>query len=138
MSVDLITLGESLIDLPSTRRGVTLTDAPGFAKVPAGAPANVAVAAARLGLRASFLTKVGDDPFGEAIIQTFAARGVDMSHVHKDPPPAPAWPSSPSAKTVSVISCSTSTPPGIWPSGWMNWTLACCPPRAPSITAASH
>ena len=85
MSVDLITLGESLIDLPSTRSGVTLADAPGFTKVPAGAPANVAVAAARLGLTTAFVTKVGDDPFGEAIIQTFAERGVDTSHVRKDP-----------------------------------------------------
>ena len=53
--------------------------------MPAGAPANVAVAAARLGLRTAFLTQVGDDAFGEAIIQTFAARGVDMSRVRKDP-----------------------------------------------------
>ena len=85
MAVDLITLGESLIDLPSTQRGVSLADAPGFAKVPAGAPANVAVAAARLGLRSAFLTQVGDDSFGDAIIQTFAARGVDTSRVRKDP-----------------------------------------------------
>ena len=85
MPVDLITLGESLIDLPSTQSGVSLADAPGFAKVPAGAPANVAVAAARLGLRSAFLTQVGDDSFGDAIIQTFAGRGVDMSRVRKDP-----------------------------------------------------
>ncbi|MBV9849225.1 MAG: hypothetical protein JO250_06005 [Armatimonadetes bacterium] len=85
MAVDLITLGESLIDLPSTRSGVSLADAPGFAKVPAGAPANVAVAAARLGLGAAFLSKVGDDSFGEAIVQTFGARGVDTSRVIKDP-----------------------------------------------------
>ena len=85
LSVDLITLGESLIDLPSTQRGVSLANAPGFAKVPAGAPANVAVAAAHLGLRSAFLSKVGDDAFGEAIIQTFAARGVDTSRVRKDP-----------------------------------------------------
>ena len=85
MPVDLITLGESLIDLPSTQRGVSLADAPGFAKIPAGAPANVAVAAARLGLRSAFLSKVGDDSFGEAIIQTFGARGVDMARVRKDP-----------------------------------------------------
>lgn len=83
--MDLVTLGEALIDLPSTQAGVGLADAPGFAKVAAGAPANVAVAATRLGLRTAFVTKVGEDAFGDAIIQTFGALGVDTSHVVKDP-----------------------------------------------------
>ena len=81
---DLITLGEALIDLPAGQSGVSLTDARTFAKVPAGATANVAAAAVRLGLSAAFLSRVGDDPFGEAIIKTFAAQGVDVSHVVKD------------------------------------------------------
>ena len=75
MPLDIITLGEALIDLPATQSGVSLADAPGFAKVPAGAPANVAVVAAKLGLSAAFLSKVGDDPFGESIIRTFAELG---------------------------------------------------------------
>ena len=83
--MDLVTLGEALIDLPSTQRGVGLADAPGFAKVAAGAPANVAVAATCLGLSAAFVTKVGADAFGDAIIQTFGAHGVDTSHIVKDP-----------------------------------------------------
>lgn len=81
---DLITLGEALIDLPAGQSGVSLTDARTFAKVPAGATANVAAAAVRLGLSAAFLSRVGDDPFGEAIIETFGAQGVDVSHVVKD------------------------------------------------------
>lgn len=84
MSLDLITLGEALIDLPAGQSGVSLTAARTFAKVPAGATANVAAAAVRLGLSAAFLSRVGDDPFGEAIIETFAAQGVDVSHVVKD------------------------------------------------------
>lgn len=84
MPLDIITLGEALIDLPATQSGVSLADAPGFAKVPAGAPANVAVAASKLGLETAFLSKVGDDPFGESIIRTFAGLGVDTAHVIKD------------------------------------------------------
>jgi len=84
MLVDIITLGEALIDLPSTQPGVSLADAPGFAKVPAGAPANVAVVGAKLGLKTAFLSKVGDDPFGESIIRTFADLGVDTARVIKD------------------------------------------------------
>lgn len=85
MALDILTFGEALIDLPSTQSGVDLAHAPGFAKVPAGAPANVAVAACALGLSAAFVTKVGDDGFGEAIIQTFGGHGVDVSRVRKDP-----------------------------------------------------
>ena len=84
MPLDIITLGEALIDLPATQSGVSLVDAPGFAKVPAGAPANVAVAAAKLGLQTAFLSKVGDDPFGECIIRTFAGLGVDTARIIKD------------------------------------------------------
>ncbi len=81
---DLITLGEALIDLPAAQSGVSLTGARTFAKVPAGATANVAAGAVRLGLSAAFLSRVGDDPFGEAIVETFAAQGVDVSHLVKD------------------------------------------------------
>lgn len=84
MPHDIITLGEALIDLPATQFGVSLADAPGFAKVPAGAPLNLAAAAAALGLKAAFVSKVGDDPFGESITQTFSRLGVDMSHVILD------------------------------------------------------
>ncbi len=80
MPHDIITLGEALIDLPATQSGVSLTDAPGFTKVPAGAPGNVAAAAAKLGLRTAFVSKVGDDPFGKCLEQHFSGLGVDTSH----------------------------------------------------------
>lgn len=84
MPYDLITLGEALIDLPATQSGVSLADASGFTKVPAGAPGNVAAAAARLGLRTAFVSKVGDDPFGRCLVQHFGALGVDTSHMVLD------------------------------------------------------
>lgn len=83
--MDLITLGEAIIDLPATQNGVSLAEASSFLKVPAGATANVAAAAARLGLQTAFITKVGADAFGDAILQTFAARGVDVSQAQQDP-----------------------------------------------------
>ena len=80
MPYDLITLGEALIDLPATQSGVSLTDAPGFTKVPAGAPGNVAAAGAKLGLKTAFVSKAGDDPFGKCLVQHFGGLGVDTSH----------------------------------------------------------
>ena len=52
-------IGELLIDFVSTIPDVTLDEAPGFVKAPGGAPANVAVGLAKLGIDAGFIGKVG-------------------------------------------------------------------------------
>lgn len=46
-----------------------------------GNAANAAVAAARLGLSAGFVSNVGKDRFGEEILATFAKDGVDTTYV---------------------------------------------------------
>lgn len=78
---DVVCLGEMLIDFVSTVSGTTLEDAPAFKKAPGGAPANVAVGLSRLGLKATFMGKVGDDPFGRFLADTLAASGVDVGPV---------------------------------------------------------
>ncbi len=78
---DVVCLGEMLIDFVSTVSGTTLEDAPAFKKAPGGAPANVAVGLSRLGLKATFMGKVGDDPFGHFLADTLAASGVDVGPV---------------------------------------------------------
>jgi fructokinase len=80
-----ICLGEALIDFIADVTGVTLVDCPGFRKAPGGAPANVAVGLVRLGVDAAFLGKVGDDPFGHFLEQTFAGAGVDTRYMRFDP-----------------------------------------------------
>ncbi|MBR3165829.1 MAG: carbohydrate kinase, partial [Lachnospiraceae bacterium] len=59
---DVTTLGEVLIDI--TQSGTDPLGNGIFTAYPGGAPANVAVAAARLGAQAGFIGKVGDDAFG--------------------------------------------------------------------------
>ncbi len=54
--------GELLIDFVPTVSGVTLIGAPAFINAPGGAPANVAVGLARLGVPSGFMGQVGDDP----------------------------------------------------------------------------
>ena len=76
---DIISIGEILIDL--TQIG---SDAHGnglFAAYPGGAPANVAVAAARLGASCFFLGKVGRDGFGDSLIRTLQENSVDTSGI---------------------------------------------------------
>ena len=74
---DVVCLGELLIDFVPTVTGTSLIDAPAFKKAPGGAPANVAVGLARLGVPSAFMGKVGDDPFGHFLAQTLADGGVD-------------------------------------------------------------
>ena len=59
---DIAALGEVLIDL--TQTGAAPDGTRLLAAFPGGAPANVAVAAARLGARSAFIGKTGADSFG--------------------------------------------------------------------------
>jgi len=79
--LDVISIGELLVDLVSTAKGVSLAESPAFEKKAGGAPANVAVGLARLGLRSGFVGKVGNDAFGTFLRDTLAAHGVDVAHL---------------------------------------------------------
>ena len=74
---DLTTIGEVLIDL--TQTGTNQQGVPLFAANPGGAPANVAVAAARLGARTAFLGKIGRDGFGDYLKSVLQENQVDVA-----------------------------------------------------------
>lgn len=65
-----------MIDFISTDGGAT------FKRAAGGAPANVAVACSRLGLKSGFIGKVGDDGFGRFLRGTLEGEGVDVSRVY--------------------------------------------------------
>ena len=78
----LYSIGELLIDFQSV--GIApLKDTQQFVKKAGGAPANVCVQAVKLGQKAVYLTKVGNDGFGEFLIQTLKNEGVDVTHISK-------------------------------------------------------
>ena len=87
---DVLCLGEALIDMVPTRTGVGLAEAETFVKAAGGAPTNVAVGLARLGVSSGFIGAVGDDPFGRFLADTLAHEGVaiDGLHVTKEAPTA--------------------------------------------------
>ena len=62
--IDILTLGELLIDMFPEKIGPRIGEVEAFIPKPGGAPANVAVAAKRLGAVSAFIGKVGDDLFG--------------------------------------------------------------------------
>ena len=77
-------IGELLIDFVSTTPDVTLAEAPGFVKAPGGAPANVAVGLAKLGMDAGFIGKVGSDAFGDFLRETLQQNSVDTNYLIAD------------------------------------------------------
>ncbi|MBD3191351.1 MAG: histidine kinase [Candidatus Heimdallarchaeota archaeon] len=64
---EIISIGEALIDFIAEQPG-SLLSTETFTKSPGGAPANVAVGLARLGVKVGFIGKVGDDPFGKFLV----------------------------------------------------------------------
>ena len=75
--MDIVTIGEVLIDL--TQTGKDARGIPQFAANPGGAPANLAVAASRLGAQTAFIGKVGADAFGRYLKEVLAENKVDVS-----------------------------------------------------------
>lgn len=70
---DLIAVGETMVSFVSRQ------DPARFLATPAGAESNVAVGMARLGLRARWVSRLGDDPLGRLVAESVAAAGVDVA-----------------------------------------------------------
>ena len=79
---DITTIGEVLIDL--TQSGLTEQGIPRFDANPGGAPANLAVAAARLGAKTAFIGRVGRDSFGDYLRRCLLENGVDVRGLSVD------------------------------------------------------
>lgn len=77
----LVALGELLVDISPSTPGASLDDDGMLQPLPGGAPANVAVAVARLGAASAFVGAVGNDPFGRRLRRVLADAGVDVSGV---------------------------------------------------------
>lgn len=79
---DIVSIGEILIDMTEIGKndqGVGL-----FAANPGGAPANVAVAASKLGAKTAFIGKTGNDPLGNGLRTVLEKNGVDVSGLFTD------------------------------------------------------
>ena len=82
---DLICLGRAAVDLYGQQLGGRLEDVQSFAKYLGGSSANLAAGTARLGVRSSMLTRVGNEHMGRFVRETLAREGVDVGHVGTDP-----------------------------------------------------
>ena len=73
--------GEVLCDLFAHRVGEPLAETGAFVPLQGGAPANVAVQLARLGVPTTLVTAVGHDPLGARLTASLAKDGVDTACV---------------------------------------------------------
>ncbi|RYF92405.1 MAG: 5-dehydro-2-deoxygluconokinase, partial [Caulobacteraceae bacterium] len=84
-TLDLIAIGRSSVDLYGQQAGGRLEDMASFAKYVGGSPTNTAIGAARLGLKAGLVTRVGADHMGRFIAEQLVREGVDTTGVVSDP-----------------------------------------------------
>lgn len=83
MKIDVVALGEVLIDFATHS-----TDASGYpilAAQPGGAPCNYLAALQRYGCSTAMLAKVGEDVFGNLLLDTLRSKGIDIRGVVRDP-----------------------------------------------------
>jgi 2-dehydro-3-deoxygluconokinase len=80
-ALDLVALGEAMIEFNQARADDPRTYLQGFG----GDTSNAAIAAARLGLRAGYASRVGADAFGRRLLELWAREGVDTRAVAQDP-----------------------------------------------------
>lgn len=76
-------IGELLIDFVPQQKGCALREVTHFERVAGGAPANVVTAVSRLGGSGVMISQVGEDAFGEHIIDVLQTNGVDTHFVFK-------------------------------------------------------
>ena len=82
--VDVVALGESMVTFLPSRPG-RLADVPSFERGIGGAESNVVCGLAAAGHAVRWVSRIGADGFGDHLVETVGAYGVDVSAVRRDP-----------------------------------------------------
>ncbi|MEB6380966.1 sugar kinase [Leclercia adecarboxylata] len=82
-ALDVITIGEAMAMFVATNPG-DLSEVDQFMKRVAGAELNVATGLARLGLKVGWVSRVGNDSFGQFVLDTLKKEGIDTAGVTLD------------------------------------------------------
>jgi len=77
----VISIGEALIDFIPNRTECDLKDVSSFERVCGGAPTNVSAVVSKLGGNSQIITKLGEDAFGDYIVDTLNSINVDTSSI---------------------------------------------------------
>lgn len=82
--MDVVTLGETMVLFTPESTGL-LRYQTAFSRKFGGAETNFAIGLTRLGHKAGWISRVGDDEFGKALLAFVRGEGVDVSQVKIDP-----------------------------------------------------
>ena len=82
-TLDVITIGEAMAMFVATHTG-DLSEVDHFMKRVAGAELNVATGLARLGLKVGWVSRVGNDSFGQFVLDTLKKEGIETAGVTID------------------------------------------------------
>lgn len=77
---DLVALGEAMIEFNQTNTGQ-----PHYLQGFGGDTSNAVIAAARAGATVSYLTRLGDDPFGKSLQQLWTLEGIQTEAIEIEP-----------------------------------------------------
>ena len=80
---DLVLLGRVAVDFNPVDYFKPLEECTTFKKYVGGSPANIAVGAARHGLKVGFFARVSDDQFGNYVVRFFEREGIDVSRIRR-------------------------------------------------------
>ena len=83
MSKNILCIGEALIDFVCSDIGYDNLEGEVYFKKAGGAPANVSACIGRLGGKAKFLGAVGNDVFGDYLVDTLRKFNVDVSGIQR-------------------------------------------------------
>lgn len=84
MRPEIISMGEPLLEFNAEEEG-SLAEVRRFLVGWGGDTSNFAVAAARLGAKVGYVTRLGSDEFGDSFMRLWEQEGVDTSRVERDP-----------------------------------------------------
>ena len=82
-SIDILSVGETLIDFIGHQNGHEINNTRDYHRYLGGSPTNVAMNIARLGLKSMMVATIGNDGFGEYILERFSQVGVNTDHIKK-------------------------------------------------------
>lgn len=80
---DVVLLGRVAVDFNPVDYFHPLEECTTFKKYVGGSPANIAVGAARHGLKVGFFARVSDDQLGDFVVHFFQKEGIDTSRIRR-------------------------------------------------------
>jgi len=82
-ATDLICIGETLIDFIGTQVEMPLNETKDYHRYLGGSPTNVAMNMARLGMNVAMISSIGEDGFGDYMLNRLEEAGINTRYVYR-------------------------------------------------------